>query len=111
MQEYKVILTWESIYDVTDIAYYIEVEFCKERADRFQNDMQEQLKDLGRFGNAFSKTHIYYRNYSIYKKPFLPSIVFYIIKEAEKEIHVLRVLREECDWEKILTEQEEYTYP
>ena len=24
MQEYKIILTWEAIYDVTDIADYIE---------------------------------------------------------------------------------------
>ena len=27
MQEYKIILTWEAIYDVTDIADYIEEEF------------------------------------------------------------------------------------
>ena len=26
MQEYKIILTWEAIYDVTDIADYIEEE-------------------------------------------------------------------------------------
>ncbi len=25
MQDYKIILTWEAIYDVTDIADYIEV--------------------------------------------------------------------------------------
>ena len=27
MHDYKVILTWEAIYDVTDIADYIEAEF------------------------------------------------------------------------------------
>lgn len=34
MQEYKIILTWEAIYDVTDIADYIEEEFGQQRADR-----------------------------------------------------------------------------
>ena len=29
MQEYKIILTWEAIYDVTDIADYIEEEESK----------------------------------------------------------------------------------
>ena len=34
MQEYKIILTWEAIYDVTDIADYIEEEFGQQHADR-----------------------------------------------------------------------------
>ena len=47
MHDYKVILTWEAIYDVTDIADYIEAEFGQARADRFQNDIQAQMKKLG----------------------------------------------------------------
>lgn len=39
MQEYKVILTWEAIYDVTDIAEYIEGMFGIERADYFQHEI------------------------------------------------------------------------
>ena len=105
------ILTWEAIYDITDIADYIEAEFGLKRANQFQNDVQKQLNDLKILANAFSRTHIYYRNYHIFKKPFPPSIIFYIIKEPEKEIHILRILREECNWEKVLTEQQKYTYP
>ena len=41
MQEYKVILTWEAIYDVTDITDYIEAEFGQVRADRFQDDIKK----------------------------------------------------------------------
>lgn len=63
MQERKVILTWEAIYDV------------------------------------------------IYKKPFPPSIIFYVVKEPENEVHILRVLRQERDWETILVQNQEYTYP
>lgn len=43
MQEYKVILTWEAIYDVTDITDYIEAEFGQSRADRFQDDIKKEM--------------------------------------------------------------------
>ena len=46
MQEYKIILTWEAIYDVTDIADYIEEEFGQQHADRFQSDLKEQIYDF-----------------------------------------------------------------
>ena len=53
MQEYKIILTWEAIYDVTDIADYIEEEFGQQRADRFQSDLKEQMQNLGQFSTAW----------------------------------------------------------
>ena len=53
MQEYKIILTWEAIYDVTDIADYIEEEFGQQRADRFQSDLKEQMQNLSQFSTAF----------------------------------------------------------
>jgi plasmid stabilization system protein ParE len=34
MQEYRIVLTWEAIYDVTDITEYIEDEFGLERANQ-----------------------------------------------------------------------------
>ena len=111
MQERKIILTWETIYDTTDIADYIEAYFGIERADRFQQDVREQMLSLKTVGGVFGRTHIKYRSYAIYKKPFPPSIIFYIVKDPEKEIYVLRVLREERDWETILSNEQEYTYP
>ena len=82
MQEYKIILTWEAIYDVTDIADYIEEEFGQQRADRFQSDLKEQMQNLGQFSTAFPRTQILYRGYSIHKRSFPPSIIFYIIMFA-----------------------------
>ena len=111
MQEYKIILTWEAIYDVTDIADYIEEEFSQQRADRFQSDLKEQMQNLGQFSTAFPRTQILYRGYSIHKRSFPPSIIFYIIMEETKEIHTLRVLRHEQDWENILLQRSTYTYP
>ena len=87
MQKYKVIVTWEAIYDIAEIADYL------------------QKRSLGQRG-----LNLCYRGYSIYKNPFPPSVIFYIIIESEKEIHVLRVLREERDWESILARQHDYTY-
>ena len=111
MHERKVILTWEAIYDIAEIADYIESKFSRIRADRFQSDIKMQIKNLEYIGGIFGMTCILYRNHTIYKKPFLPSLIFYIVKEPENEIHVLRVLREECDWENILIQSQEYAYP
>ena len=111
MQEHEMILSWEAIYDITDIADYIEVYFGVERSDRFQKDIQEQMLSLKTVGGILGRTHIKYRSCSIYKKPFSPSVIFYIVKDPEKEVHILRVLREERDWETILSEEQEYTYP
>ena len=70
--------------------------------DFTQNLKQSQL---------FAPTHILYRGYHIYKRIFKPSLIFYIIKEAEKEVHILRILRGERDWEHILKNSGDYTYP
>ena len=56
MHEYKVILTWEAIYDVTDLTDYIEADFGRERADRFQNDIKNEMTKLGYMGIMFPKT-------------------------------------------------------
>ena len=82
MQEYKIILTWEAIYDVTDIADYIEEENGQQHADRFQSDLKEQMQNLSQFSTAFPRTQILYRGYSIHKRSFPPSIIFYIIMDA-----------------------------
>ena len=58
----------------------------------------------------FPTTQILYRNYPIRKKPFPPSIIFYIFKDDINEIHILRVLREERNWHKLLTHSH-YNYP
>ena len=80
MQGRNTLLTREAIYDIADIAEYIEVDFGIDRADEFQNDIKEQI-----------------------------NLLFYVIKE--QEVHILRVLREERDWESILRKEQRYTYP
>jgi len=107
--ERNTLLTWEAIYDIADMAEYMEAEFGIDRADEFQNDIKKQISLLGSKNIVFGRTQIYYRNYAIHKKPFPPAIIFYVIKE--QEVHILRVLREERDWESILRKEQRYTYP
>lgn len=111
MQEYKIKLTWEAIYDVTDIVDYIELEFGITRADKFQADIREEIEQLRIISSSFIRTQIFYRGYSIHKKVFKPSIIFYIIDEKSQEIHILRILRQERDWDNILRGKQQYTYP
>ena len=60
-QELKIVMTWEAIYDITDIADYIELWFGVDRG------------------------------YDIYEKIFNPSIIFYIVKDGMVHIlRVLR---------------------
>lgn len=48
MHDYNVVWSWEAIYDVADITDYIELRFGKERADRFNDEIDAKGKNLGR---------------------------------------------------------------
>lgn len=111
MPDYKIVLTWESIYDVAEIAEYIEDKFSQEKADEFQENIQKEFCKITTNAKLYQKTYILYRGYDIYKKIFKPSLIFYLVKEEDKEIHILRVLREERDWGNILKTTDNYTYP
>ena len=109
MPKRNTVLTWEAIYDVTNIADYIESEFGAERADKFQEEIKEQFRLLSEVNVMFNQTGILYREYIIYMKPFPPSIIFYTM--IDSEVHILRVLREERNWESVLEREKTYTYP
>ena len=48
MRDYDVVWSRESIYDVADIADYIEFRFGRERADRFYDEIDAEVEVLGR---------------------------------------------------------------
>lgn len=106
MPEYKIIVTWEAIYDMADIMDYIEADFGEERADRFQLDIKRELEKLSYTAVSLPKTQIVYRGYAIHKKLFSPSIIFYIVKEQKQEVHILRVIREEQNWERFFLKRD-----
>ena len=110
MSDYSVEWSMESIYDVADLAEYIEQSFGKERADRFNDDTDETIAKLSFLHSAYSGTEIFYRGMLIRKVPIGPSIVFYTADDYKQKVYVLRVLRHERDWQRILREQIVYTF-
>ena len=46
MPDYKVVLTWESIYDVAEIAEYIEDKFSRQKADEFQRGIEKEFTKM-----------------------------------------------------------------
>lgn len=110
MHEYEVVWSRESIYDVADIADYIELRFGKDRADRFNDEIDMEIVRLGKEYRMYTGTGIYYRRKLILKKVFDPSIIFYFVDAAKKKVYIIRVLRHERNWQKILREGISYTF-
>ena len=110
MHDYNVVWSRESIYDVADIADYIEFRFDQERADRFNDDIDCEVEKLGREYKLYTGTGIYYRQKLILKKVFGPSIIFYYVDDNQQTVFVIRVLRHERNWQKIIREGISYTF-
>ncbi len=110
MDEYEVLWSQESIYDAADIEDYIEADFGEERAERFHGEIDYEVGRLGSTHKLYTGTGIYYRGFLIFKKPFSPSIIFYIVDDSLKRVYVLRILRHERDWQKMLRETLYYTF-
>ena len=110
MHDYDVVWSREAIYDVADIADYIELRFGRDRADRFNDDIDAEGKTLGRDFKMYTGTGIYYRKKLILKKLFDPSIIFYLVDDICQTVFIIRVLRHERNWQKILREGISYTF-
>ena len=110
MRNYNVVWSREAIYDVADIADYIEIRFGRERADRFNNEIDEAGKALSLNYRIYTGTGIYYRNKLILKKLFDPSIIFYFVDDSSQTVYIIRVLRHERNWQKILRDGLSYTF-
>ena len=46
MLAYEIVLTWESIYDVAEIAEYIEDQFSEYDANKFQSNIREEFQKI-----------------------------------------------------------------
>ena len=111
MQERKVYVTYEAIYDIVEAEEHIRYKFGYKRAQKYRDEIKAQFKALSTDAFIYVATKFKYRNYTIYKKTFSPAIIFWIIKDDE--VHILRVPREEYDWQGFFEKHScyEYTYP
>jgi len=110
MHDYHVVWSREAIYDAADKADYNELRFGRERADRFNDEIDAEGEALGRDFRMYTGTGIYYRKKLILKKIFDPSIIFYFVDEAVQTVYIIRVFRHERNWQKILREGISYTF-
>ena len=109
-EEYEVRWSNEAIYDIAEIEDYIEIMFGIDRAEKFHEQIDNEGVLIGTRYNLNRGTGIYYRGFLIKKKIIKPSILFYCVDEAKKVVYVLRVLRHERNWQKMLREQSFYTF-
>lgn len=111
MLERKVIVTYEAINDIVDAEEYIRYSFGPEKAFEYRNSIFDELKSLSITAGSYANSGFKYKGYTIYKKPFHPAIIFWVI--INEEVHILRVPREEYNWQKFFKENQysEYSYP
>lgn len=110
MRDYEVVWSRESIYDVADIADYIEFRFGQERADKFNDEIDQTGEALGKDFRLYAGTGIFYRRKLILKKVFDPSIIFFFVDDEQEKVFIIRVLRHERNWQKIIRENISYTF-
>ena len=108
LQKRNVKLTNEAIYDIVDTEEYITIKFGKKRALEYHASIYKEISALSTNATIFPSTGLLYRNYIIYKLPFPPAIIFWVVKDDG--VHVLRVPREESDWETFFKTHKYYEY-
>jgi len=108
VQERKVLVTREAVNDIVDTEVYIIGQFGEVRAEKYRADIKKVLVNLSVEGTIYSKSGFNYKNYIIYKKPFSPAIIFWIIRQ--NNIHVLRILRESYNWKHYFRTHRYYEY-
>ena len=69
-----------------------------------------QGEALGRDYRMYAGTGIYYRRKLILKKIFDPSVIFYFVDDTNQTVYIIRVLRHERNWQKLLREGISYTF-
>ena len=100
-------ITLPEIYLEADIEY--ETPYTK--VVKFEQDIDVEVEKLGKNHSFYGDADgIYYRGYLIRKKPFSPSIIFYFVDGKAETVYVIRILRHEVNWQKLLRETTVYTF-
>ena len=68
----------------------------------------EQVSTLDRDADIFRKLDMTYRGWTIKRRIYKKSLIFYVVKE--NEVHVLRVLTSNQKWQDLFEDDIEYTY-
>ena len=96
--QYRLRVTREASEDVTGLAGYIARKFA---------NIDAALNFLDKYDKEVS---FEYRGYEIRIKSFGTYNVFFTVDIAEKQVFVLRVLKDRQDWKTILGSQDKYHF-
>ena len=106
-----VLLTSESVSDVAEISAYIQMSFGRTALATFKAKWEKQLDFIAANPKGSPCTEHEYRGLKVHVRVFKPSLIFYTHEESVNTAVILRVLREESNWESILTDNGEYHLP
>lgn len=108
---YKLIYAEEALRDLELTAEYIKIKLCNIlAADRLVENFFSEAGSLDMFPTRYPlcKDEIL-RAWGIRFVPVSKYLLFYVVKEKEQTVYVLRFLYSRRDWQKILREQLENT--
>lgn len=104
---YRVYETREALEDISRMAQYMSQKLQNPKAAQdFINQYDTEIKRISYHSMVYKGICLQYRTYKIRMKSFKTYHIFYIVKE--KNIIVLRVLKDRQNWQYIMKNQNEY---
>lgn len=107
MMTYKIIYTQKALADLDAVASYIKLKLCNISAsDRIIENFFGEGDSLASFPTRYPLCNdAFLRAWGIRFVPVNNYLLFYIVREDEKTVYVLRFLYSRRDWQKILRKQ------
>ena len=107
MMTYKIIYTQKALADLDAVASYIKLKLCNISAsDRIIENFFGEGDSLASFPTSYPLCNdAFLRAWGIRFVPVNNYLLFYIVREDEKTVYVLRFLYSRRDWQKILRKQ------
>ena len=107
MMTYKIIYTQKALADLDAVASYIKLKLCNISAsDRIIENFFGEGDSLASFPTLYPLCNdAFLRAWGIRFVPVNNYLLFYIVREDEKTVYVLRFLYSRRDWQKILRKQ------
>ncbi len=108
---YNVLVTEEAENDVFELVKYIAINLGNiDASNNLYNSLEKEIHTLGHFPLKHVDTGIRYRGYMIHKKVYQSYLLFYIINNTQKEVYVLRILKDLMNWQRILRKENKYHF-
>ena len=101
---YKLRETYEAVQDVTGFALYMVEKFKNPKAAAdFLESYDKKVNGLRIFPFGYRGVGFEYRVYEIKMKPYHTYNIFFVVDPFEKEIIILRILKDREDWQMIFS--------